>query len=162
MPASFFDRGLSDMTTSSNREIFTRMLTALGSKEFDIFEQLLADDLVCEWPFAVMEGFPSKMVGARKLREALEVSFRTFTPYNFRILEIHDLTAPDRLIAEYSSHSTYLPRNVPYSNRYIAVVDFRGGRVSAWREYLNPLPIGEALGRDFFWELTQGAVKRSE
>jgi ketosteroid isomerase-like protein len=148
------------MTTAANREIFTRMLTALGSKDYDTFEQQLDENLLCEWPYAVMEGFPATLTGGRKLREALEVSLRTFAPYNYRILELHDLADPDRLIAEYSSHSLYLPRNVPYTNRYIGVVEFRCGRITRWREYLNPLPIVEALGRGFYWQQDEGAVRK--
>ncbi len=147
------------MTHPSNREVFVRMLTALGTKDFDTFESCLDEDLLCEWPYVVMDGFPTEMVGGRRLREALETSFRVFTPYNYRIIEIHDLADPDRLIAEYSSHSTYLPRNVPYSNRYVGIFEFRNGKISRWREYVNPLIVLEALGPGSTWREGEGAVR---
>ncbi len=98
------------------------------------------------------------MSGARRLREALEVSWVTFTPYRYRIQHLHDLADPDMLVAEYSSHSTYLPRNAPYENLYIAVVRFRDGKVAHWREYVNPLVTLEALGPDARWDESRGAV----
>jgi uncharacterized protein len=146
---------------TSNRDLFVRMLKALGTKDYEAFEACLDVNLLCEWPYKVLEGFPTEMVGARRLREALESSLAQFTPYDYRIEAIHELINPDRLIAEYSSHSTYLPRNVPYSNRYVGIVDFRGGRVTRWREYVNPLVVLEALGPGYSWQEGKGATLKS-
>ncbi len=146
------------MTAPANRDAFVAMLEALGRKDYDGFERHLDPDLVCEWPYVVMKGFPTQMSGARRLREALEVSWVTFTPYRYRIQHLHDLADPDMLVAEYSSHSTYLPRNAPYENLYIAVVRFRDGKVAHWREYVNPLVTLEALGPDARWDESRGAV----
>jgi uncharacterized protein len=148
------------MTSAANRELFVRMLSALGTKDYDAFEACLDDKILCEWPYRVLEGFPTEMVGGRRLREALQTSLEAFTPYNYRITEIFDLAAPNRLIAEYSSHSTYLPRNVPYSNGYVGIIEFRRGKVTRWREYVNPLVVLEALGPGFKWEEGQGATRK--
>jgi len=145
------------MTTPANRAAFVAMLDALGSKDYDTFERHLDADLVCEWPYVVMDGFPTRMTGARRLRDALEVSWAKFTPYNYRIVNLHDLTDPDMLIAEYSSHGTYLPRNAPYENLYIAVLKFSNARITYWREYVNPLVTLNALGPDAVWSEDKGA-----
>ena len=146
------------MTAPANRDAFVAMLRALGEKDYDGFERHLDPDLVCEWPYVVMEGFPTRMTGARRLREALEVSWVKFTPYRYQIQHLHDLADPDCLVAEYSSHSTYLPRNVPYENQYIAVLTFARGRITHWREYVNPLVTLQALGPDAHWDERRGAV----
>ena len=148
------------MTTQANRETFLRMLKALGHKQYDEFEACLDPDLHSEWPYVVMEGFPTEMHGARRLREALEASFVQFAPYDYRIIEIHDLADPDKLIAEYTSHSHYLTRDVPYSNRYVGYFEFRGGRISRWREYVNPLVVRDMLGSDFQWDEKRGAQRK--
>jgi uncharacterized protein len=147
-------------TALSNREMFVHTLEALGRKDFDAFELYLDGNLISEWPYAVMEGFPTKVVGARRLRAMLETSMATFSPYAYRITEIHELVDPNRLIVEYSSHSTYLPRGTAYSNRYISVVFFHDGRIVRWREYLNPKVIIDALGPDFVWEEALGASRK--
>lgn len=136
------------------------MLSALGKKDYDTFEDCLAEDLLCEWPYAVMEGFPSELRSARRLREALEVSFTSFTPYDYEILEMHDLADPNGLIAEYRSRSRYLPRDVPYSNRYLGIVQFAGGKIARWREYLNPVILLEALGPNRLWQEGSGATPK--
>lgn len=134
------------MTDGANRELFITMLTALGQKDFDAFEACLAEDVLLEWPFPVMEGYPLEQRGARWFREVLEVSWRDFDPYAYRIEAIHDMAAGDMLVAEYSSHSRYHPTNAPYSNRYVSIVEFADGRISRWREYLNPMVIATVMG----------------
>jgi ketosteroid isomerase-like protein len=150
------------MTTLANRDVFLRMLNALGSKDYDTFESCLDPDLLCEWPYVVMEGFPTEMRGARRLREALEVSFEQFAPYAYRIVEIHSLEDPDRLVAEYTSHSRHLPSDKPYSNRYVGVFGFRDGRIATWREYVNPLIVLEALGAGQVWTEDHGARRQTD
>jgi uncharacterized protein len=145
------------MTSPANRELFVRMLEALGRKEYDPFQASLDPQIVCEWPYRVLDGFPTEMIGAQRLRSALETSLDTFTPYSYRIEEIHDLADPNRLVAEYTSHSTYLPRNVPYENRYVGFFRGANGLITHWREYVNPLVVLEALGPHFQWQEGSGA-----
>src|SRR5688572_8077522 len=149
------------MTSAANQALFLRMLEALGSKDYDKFESCLAEDLLCEWPYVVMEGFPTELQGRRRLREALETSFQSFMPYAYRIVELHSLEDPDRLIAEYTSHSRYLPRDVPYSNRYVGIFDFKDGRITRWREYVNPLVVLETLGSGYEWREDRGAQRKA-
>ncbi|AGH48652.1 hypothetical protein G432_04625 [Sphingomonas sp. MM-1] len=139
------------MTSPANRALFVRMLEALGTKDFDGFQACLAEDVLLEWPFPPMAGFPTEARGARWFRENLEASWADFAPYAYRIAAIHEMADPDRLVAEYSSHSTYLPTGRPYENAYVAVVWFEGGRISRWREYLNPEVIARTLAPGAQW-----------
>jgi ketosteroid isomerase-like protein len=131
------------------REIFVRMLGHLGRKEFDAFEACLTEDFVQEWPYKPLPSMPDSLSGARAVRDLIEKGMSDFTPYAYQIHSIHDLMEPDALIAEYSSHAHFRPRNVAYSNCYISVLRFRNGRICYWREYVNPLIIKEALLTDF-------------
>lgn len=140
------------MTAPENRALFLRMLEALGTKDFDGFEACLAEDILLEWPYPVMEGFPVEAHGAAWFRASLEASLADFAPYAYRVEALHDMADPDSLIAEYSSHSTYLPTGAPYSNRYVGLLDFAGGKITRWREYLNPQVIERALGLGATWQ----------
>lgn len=62
-----------------------------------------------------------------------------------------DMAADDMLVAEYTSHSRYILTNTPYLNRYISVVQFTDGKISRWREYLNPQVITNVLGEQAEW-----------
>lgn len=140
------------MTAPDNRALFLRMLDALGTKDFDTFEKCLAEDVRLEWPYAVMEGFPVEARGAAWLRASLEASFASFTPYAYRMVALHDMADPDSLIAEYTSHSIYLPNGKPYANAYISLIEFAGGRITRWREYVNPQVVERALGLGATWQ----------
>jgi len=148
------------MTSSANRDLFVTMLNALGRKDFDAVEPCLAEDILFEWPFPVMDGFPVEHRGARWFREAMENSWQDFDDYAYRIEAIHDLAADDRLIAEYSSHSRYLPTGAPYSNRYISVFDFADGRITRWREYVNPQIVAQTVGEGASWSEDGGAQRQ--
>lgn len=144
------------MTSANNRDVFVKMLTALGQKDFDTFEAFLAEDVLLEWPFAVMEGFPSEKRGARWFRDILEVSWQDFDPYAYRIQALHEMADENVLVAEYSSHSRFIPTNTPYSNKYISVVEFENGKISRWREYLDPQVIAKVLGVQAAWSADTG------
>lgn len=139
------------MTARANHDLFHKMLTALGTKDFDTFEACLAPDVLLEWPYPPMEGYPTEQRGARWFRDMLEVAWADWEPYKYTVETVHDLTEQDRLIAEYSSHSRYNPTGAPYSNRYIAVLDFAGGQIVRWREYVNPVTIAKIMGDQSEW-----------
>ena len=146
------------MTTPANRALFLKMLNALGTKDFDTFQACLADDVLLEWPFPVMEGFPAEARGARWFRDSLEASWADFAPYAYRVVAIHDMADPNALVAEYTSHSTYLPTGLPYENGYVSIVDFADGRITRWREYLNPEVIKRTLAPGAAWSADAGPI----
>lgn len=148
------------MTSSANRDLFVTMLSALGSKDFDTVERCLAEDILLEWPFPVMDGFPLEHRGARWFLDAMQTSWHDFDDYAYRIEAIHDLAAENRLIAEYSSHSRYLPTGEPYSNRYISVFDFADGQITRWREYVNPQVVAQTVGEGASWSEDSGAQRQ--
>ena len=149
------------MTSNANRDLFVTMLTALGRKDFDAVGRCLDEDLPLEWPFPVMDGFPLEQRGARWFLDAMRTSWHDFDDYAYRIEAIHDLVEEDRLIAEYSSHSRYRPTGEPYSNRYISIFDFAGGRITRWREYVNPRVVAQILGEGASWSMDSGAQRQA-
>jgi uncharacterized protein len=133
----------------ANKAAFLALLGHLGRKEFDAFQASLAQDMVQEWPYRPLPNMPERLVGAAEVRKLIETGMSDFDPYNYRIRVLHDLVDPDMVIAEYTSHSVYLPRQVAYENSYISVLRFRDGKLVYWSEYVNPLVIKEALLDDF-------------
>jgi uncharacterized protein len=70
------------------------------------------------------------------------------------VLETYDLLDPDALIVEYRCDTHRRETGVPYQNKYIAVVRFRDGLVSFWREYLNTLLVAQLIPQE--WGLPAG------
>jgi uncharacterized protein len=128
-----------------NIEIFTTMLGHLGLQEYDLCGQYLSEDIYADWPYIPAPGCPDHLIGREPLLNFFRGGMADFEPFRYRIAEIHALLDPDKLIAEYSSHSRFPARDRPYSNRYCAVVHFRDGLISYWREYVNPETIRLAM-----------------
>jgi len=145
-----------DDAAARHRAAFTAMLKALGMKDFDVFETFLHADVVCSWPYSPMPGFPETMTGARTIRQCFERDMGAFTPYNYSIQSICSAEDPNVVIAEYMSGSTFTPRNVRYSNKYLGIATFRDGKIVHWREYVNPLPILDVVGGAQNWSQTEG------
>ena len=143
------DAEAASLVRRQNQALFLRMLGHLGRKEFDAFEACLTPDFVQEWPYKPLPSLPDRLTGAHVVRTLIEQGMSDFAPYEYTIETLHGLEDAHALIAEYASHSHFIPRDVVYANRYIGVLRFRGDRVCYWREYVNPLIIKEALLSDF-------------
>lgn len=157
------DQQNASATRELNKALFTRMLTHLGKKEFDQFEAFLADDVFQDWPYKPIPEMADSLVGRTTLRNFIENATSDFDPYEYRISRFYDMADPDSLIIEYSSHTVYLPSATPYSNQYLSIIQFAGGKVKYWREYVNPLIIKETLMDDFnktIEERTQATAAR--
>jgi ketosteroid isomerase-like protein len=132
-----------------NVALFSTMLGYLGSKQFDRFQDCLAEDVFQDWPYLPIPTMQDHIAGREALRAFLERATSDFDPYDYRIAQFYELADPDMLIAEYTSHTVYRPSTTPYSNRYLSIIRFRDGKVVYWREYVNPLIIKETLMDDF-------------
>lgn len=138
-----------DATRAQNKEIFTRMLGHLGRKEFDQFEEYLDDNVFQDWPYKPIPTMADSLTGRANLRNFIEKGTGDFDPYDYRISQFYDMADPDSLIIEYCSNTVYLPTMAPYANQYLSIMKFAGGKITYWREYVNPLIIKEALMDDF-------------
>lgn len=135
----------SSRVRQQNRQIFIAMLRHLGEQQYAECGEYLAEDIFADWPYIPAPGCPDHIIGREPLLSFFAGGMSGFEPYRYRITEIHDQLDPNTLIAEYSSHSHFLDNMRPYSNRYCAIVKFRDGLISYWREYVNPETIRIAM-----------------
>jgi len=128
-----------------NIEIFKTMLGHLGLQEYEACGRYLAEDVYADWPYIPAPGCPEKIIGRQPLLDFFQGGMSGFEPYRYRIIEIYEQLDPNKLIAEYSSHSRFLQKDRSYSNRYCAVMHFKDGLITFWREYVNPETIRLAM-----------------
>lgn len=134
-----------DALRAANRRVFECMLEALGRKDWDAGFACMSADVVCDWPYPPVPGWPFEMRGRAVVRESFEVGQEPMAGLNYSIEQVYDQLDPELLIAEYSSHSRHLASGRPYGNKYVGILRFRDGEVVWWREYINPLAIVEAF-----------------
>jgi len=70
--------------------------------------------------------------------------------------------AEQEVQAAINAAGTYLPRDLPYSNRYVGIFDFHDGQITRWREYVNPLVVLETLGDGQEWREDRGAGRKQD
>ena len=137
----------------SNHADFPPELAAIikheaGSRLADhgsFFLDSFTDDAVMEYPFDPGGAF--SVQGRRAIRELFVKVERTIRIEHVMLTRTY-YTADDKsMILEYTSRPRFLKGDVSFSQQYIAVVEFKAGRIVLFREYINPLNPLRALGR---------------
>jgi hypothetical protein len=129
------------------RELFEQAQQTFLKKDLNAFADMFAEDGIHELPFAP-PGVPKHLRGRENIRGYLTAITATPLELNeFRDLTIYDTTDPEIIIIEYEAAGTVVATNLPYTSRYIQILQARNGAILLWRDYWNPLAGAQALGR---------------
>jgi len=131
------------------REIVEQVLLAGRRTDIDGLVNLMAPDGCIEWPFRPA-GIPGKLQGREEIRAFLTEAAKGFVRFSeFRDVVVHETVDPEVVIVEYHAIGTVLDTGAPFSQTVIAVFRVRNDLVLSYRDYINPLPLAEALaGRE--------------
>lgn len=129
-------------------QAFTAMLrTALGdrvSPQGDSFMDLVADDIVMEFPFS-FPGATARLEGAGQIAEHLESLAGLITLDRMNTPIVHESTDPNLVIFEVEGFGRGLVTGEPYEQRYICVVRTQNGKIVHYIDYWNPLVFLRAM-----------------
>jgi ketosteroid isomerase-like protein len=126
-------------------ETVERMLRAGRELDIETFAGLMAPDGYIEWPYRP-PGVPARLQGRAEIREFLTAAASDFISFDeFRDMVMHETTDPEVVIVEYEAHGTVVPTGAPLRQTVIAVFRVRDGQILSYRDYINPLPLAEAL-----------------
>jgi uncharacterized protein len=129
----------------TSREIVDRLLLAAREPDIETVVGLMAPDGYIEWPYRP-PGVPAQLRGHTEIRRHLtEVANGFIRLSEYRNEVVHETTDPEVIIVEYDAHGTVVPTGAPFEQSVIAVFRVRDGRVLSYRDYINPLPLIEAL-----------------
>ncbi|MCU7727047.1 nuclear transport factor 2 family protein [Actinoplanes sp. KI2] len=127
------------------REIVEKVLRAGRETDVEALVGLMAPDGIIEWPFRPA-GVPGRLQGRDEIRAFLTEAAKGFVRFSeYRNVVIHETTDPEVVIVEYDALGTVLDTGAPFSQTVIAVFRVRHDLVLSYRDYLNPLPLAEAL-----------------
>jgi ketosteroid isomerase-like protein len=128
-----------------SRETVERMLRAGRDMDTETFVELMAPDGYIEWPYRPA-GAPERLQGRTEIRTFLTGSAKAFIRFDeYRNVVIHETVDPEVVIAEYEAHGTVIATGAAFQQTVIAVFRIRNGQVLSYRDYINPLPLAEAL-----------------
>lgn len=131
------------------RGLLTEIITAFGRMDFETFSAHVHPDCEFDWPYKPLKEFPDRMAGRDMFIEVARADMTDCDGLNHKIDRIYDMADPDCLVAEYHTGTTLRSSGKPYGNKYLGIVRFEGDQLVYWREYVNPLPIIEALASTF-------------
>jgi uncharacterized protein len=122
------------VTTSAAPEWLTRALASLRAGDVDGFVQMYDDDAVHEFPFAP-EGRPTRLEGKTAIAEYMKnlPAMGRFDSFEMRVRE-----AGDEVIVEADGHGKRAGGE-PFHLQYVWFITHQNGRVSRFRDYMNPL-----------------------
>ena len=132
----------------SGKEIVSRFLEAEANQDVQGMADVLAEDVVFEMPFA-LPGLPDRVEGKGTVVEFLEQFLGKergmFTDWNIYNIRIYPGGDPDLFFAELDGQGVVAQSGYQYRQKYIILFRVSDGRISHWREYLNPIPLQEAI-----------------
>jgi ketosteroid isomerase-like protein len=108
------------------------------------FFDLLAEDVVFDFVITVPD-YPRHIAGRDNLIELYRGYGATFSLDRCYDLRVHYSEATTSVVLEYSSAGRVVETGYPYSNRYVSVAVIKDRKVTAWRDYLDPLRVFAAL-----------------
>jgi uncharacterized protein len=110
----------------------------------DYFD-LLADDVVFEYVITV-PGYPRRVEG----RQAVIDLYSGYDDYmtlraadNLRVYRDPEASV---VVLEYEVHGQTVLAGRPYDNRFASIITVKDGKVTHWRDYLDPIAVFEASG----------------
>lgn len=110
----------------------------------DSFVDMVADDVVMEFPYA-----PPGMVTRLESKAAIAGHLRNLGGMLAfdRMTEpvVHRSTDPDLFVLEFTGHGKGVETGEPYDQQYISVIRLRDGKIVHYRDYWNPLVVLRAL-----------------
>ena len=131
--------------TITSREIVEQVLRAGREMDVETIVGLMAPDGSIEWPFRP-PGVPARVQGRTEIRRFMTEAAKGFIRFDeYRNVVVHETTDPEVIIVEYEAYGTVVPTGAPFQQTLIAVFRVRNGQIVSYRDYLNPLPLAEAL-----------------
>jgi ketosteroid isomerase-like protein len=116
-----------------------------GFADGEDYFDMLADDVVFEYIITVPD-YPRRVEG----RQSVIDLYSDYDSYmsvgsadNLRVYRDREQSV---VILEYEVHGSSVQTGRPYNNRFVSIVTTKNGKVTWWRDYLDPLAVFESAG----------------
>jgi ketosteroid isomerase-like protein len=109
------------------------------------FFDLLTDDVVFDYIITV-PNYPRHVVGRDAVAELYRPYGETFVLDRCFDLAVHRDRETGVVVLEYASEGRAIRTGAAYSNRYVSVLTIPARKVTRWRDYLDPIPVFDAVG----------------
>jgi uncharacterized protein len=116
-----------------------------GLAEGEDYFDLLADDVVFEYVISV-PGYPKRVEGRQNVIDLYGDYDSFLAVRSADSLHVYRDPVASVVVLEYEVHGESVQTGNPYDNRFVSIVTIRNGKVTQWRDYLDPVAVFEATG----------------
>jgi ketosteroid isomerase-like protein len=116
-----------------------------GLVEGEDYFDLLADDVVFEYVVSV-PGYPKRIEGRQNIIDLYRDYDSFMTVHSADNLRVYRDPAASVVVLEYEVHGESVQSGRPYDNRFVSIVTVENGKVTWWRDYLDPVAVFDAAG----------------
>jgi uncharacterized protein len=132
----------------SPREVAELVRRMVEGKDSIAFADLFAEDGVLEYPFGI-PGHLMTLNGQAAIREffAARGGLRDLFDMEEVTAVVHETTDPEVVIVEIDHHGHSHAIDGPYRMHALGIIRVRDGKIVHYRDYMNPLSLGQLTGR---------------
>jgi uncharacterized protein len=128
-------------------ELFQHVLRLFLEGNTEAHVELLAEDVVFEFPFAP-QGMPRRLEGKAAAAGHLRHNLGAIKLDRLPEATIYRTTEPDTVIAEAHNVGHVKATGARFDMSFIAVMKVRDGRITLYRDYWSPLDLGGLVGAE--------------
>lgn len=123
-----------------------KFLNAISQMDIESVQNMFADDVTQFVPFAPA-GTPDKIEGKQAIASTFGSLPQMFKNMNYSNVEIVE-TTDDNFAIGFAHADATLTNDTPYDQNYVFYVRINNdGLISEYREYMNPVKLGEAIAQ---------------
>jgi len=116
-----------------------------GLAKGEDFFDLLAEDVVFEYVVSV-PGYPRRVQGRQNIIDLYSDYDSFMNVQSADNLRVYRDPAASVVVLEYEVHGESVQAGRPYDNRFASIVTIKDGKVTRWRDYLDPVAVFNATG----------------
>jgi ketosteroid isomerase-like protein len=116
-----------------------------GLADGEDYFDMLADDVVFEYVISV-PGYPDRVEGRQSIIDLYSDYDSYMSVQSADNLRVHRDSSVPVAVLEYEVHGKSVQTGRPYNNRFVSVVTVKDGKVTWWRDYLDPVAVFESAG----------------
>jgi ketosteroid isomerase-like protein len=116
-----------------------------GLADGEDYFDLLADEVVVEYVISV-PGYPRRVEGRQAVIDLYSGYDDYMTLRSADSLRVYRDPAASVAVLEYEVHGESAVAGRPYDNRFVSIITVKDGKVTHWRDYLDPVAVFDATG----------------
>ena len=130
---------------SKATEVLSRFLDAVSRLDIETVKSLFHEDITQNVPFPP-EGTPDAIHGKVAVSGSFDMLPMMFKELKYSNVEIVEPTDPDFAVG-FAHADGVLPTGDSYTQNYVFYVRLKDGLIHEYREYMNPIQLGNAIAK---------------